>query len=77
MSYPRVKVLSKHPAFAPIDTVREVSDEEARVLCMIGRAELLREGTPDSKIPAREVAPVTRDMTQQRSGKSAAARSRR
>lgn len=57
----RVKVRSKHEAFAPIDSVREVTKEEARILAMIGRAELVRD-SPSDKIPARAITPVTRDM---------------
>lgn len=57
----RVKVRSRHHAFAPIDSVREVTKEEARVLEMIGRAELVRD-SPSQVIPARAIMPVTRDV---------------
>lgn len=57
----RVKVRSKHKAFAPIDSVREVTKEEARILAMIGSAELVRD-SPSPEVPARALAPVTRDV---------------
>ena len=57
----RIKVRSKHKEFAPIGSVREVTKDEARVLELIGRAELVRD-SPAKEIPARVITPVTREM---------------
>ena len=56
----RIKVRSKHKQFAPIGSVREVTKEEARVLELIGRAELVRDSP--AEVPARVIVPVTREM---------------
>ena len=57
----RIKVRSKHKEFAPIGSVREVTKDEAHVLELIGRAELVRD-SPAKEIPARVITPVTREM---------------
>jgi hypothetical protein len=56
----KLKVRSLHSAFAPVGSIREVTGEEAKLLALIGRAELLRGDAYSSGIPARVIEPVTR-----------------
>lgn len=62
----RIKVMSKHVAFAPIGSVREVTKEEAHVLELIGRATLVRD-SPAKDVTPRAITPVTREMRKGRS----------
>ena len=62
----RIKVRSTHKEFAPIGSVREVTKDEARILELVGRAELVRD-SPAKEMPARVITPVTREMRKGRS----------
>ena len=58
------KVVSRHRDFAPLGTVVAVTPEEAKLMVMIGRAELLREGADVLHLPAREIRPVHKQQQQ-------------
>lgn len=52
------RVVSKHIAFAPVGSVVAVTPDEAKLMVMIGRAELIRDGSDTMHLPAREIRPV-------------------
>jgi hypothetical protein len=56
----KVQVKSLHKDFVAIGAVVEVTPDEAKLMVMIGRAEMVRGGHGPKDVKARILAPVTK-----------------